>query len=256
MAFAFERHSTLCRSTLSSMTPRSQDNAYQQKVRKLWTALSVLTGFSLLEVSVSGWSHSLSLVADAGHVFSDAAALGLSLLATWLGQRARSQAQTSSIETLAACVNGLSLVAISAGVIIAAIQRLQTVEIPEVFGLPMLIMACISLGINSWNAFCLQACSHHDLNMRSAFLHVLADLFGSLGTIVAAIVITGWGYTWVDGVISILTAGLILSFAIPLLAQSLLALQRRTAVTLNSICQCSQSKAEQLLFPSLEDILL
>jgi cobalt-zinc-cadmium efflux system protein len=256
MAFTLERRSPLCRSTLSSMTPRSQNNAYQQKVRKMWMALSVLTGFSLLEVSVSGWSHSLSLVADAGHVFSDAAALGLSLLAAWLGQRVRSRTQSSSIETLAACVNGLSLVAISAGVIIAAVQRLHAVEAPEVFGLPMLLMACMSLVINSWNAFCLQACSHHDLNMRSAFLHVLADLLGSLGTIVAAIVITVWGYAWVDGMISILTAGLILSFAIPLLVQSLFALQRRTVVTLNSICQCSQSKAEQLLFPSLEDILL
>jgi cobalt-zinc-cadmium efflux system protein len=255
MVLALERYSASSRS-ISSTATRSQSNAYQQKIRKLLIALSVLTGFSLLEVSVSGWSHSLSLVADAGHVFSDAAALGLTLLATWLGQRARSRTQTSSIEALAALVNGLSLVAISMGVMIAAIHRFHSAVTPDVFGLPMLLMAFMSLVMNSWNAFCLHGCSHRDLNMKSAFLHVLADVFGSLGTLVAAIVITIWGCTWIDSVISILTAGLILSFAIPLLMQSLFALQGKSIVSLKTICQCSQSEAEQLLFPSLEDMVL
>lgn len=194
-----------------------------KKARLLWIALGLIGGFSLVELAVSLSSHSLALLAEAGHMLSDVAALALALLATWIaGWPASAQAPFGyrRVEILAALANGLGLVAIALWVGWEAIGRLQQPD-AEILGLPMLITAAVGLGVNLLNATLLHDHSHHDLNLKGAFLHMVSDAVGSLGVILAAIAVWAFGWTWADGAISLLVGALILAGAIPLIRQSL-----------------------------------
>src|SRR6476646_2321923 len=201
-----------------------------QKLRLLWLAL-ILTGcFSFAELVVSHRSHSLALLADSGHLFSDTLSLALALLATWIARFPVSlQAPFGyrRIEILAALANGLGLITIAFWVGWEAIARLQAPP-SEIMSLPMLITAAVGLGVNSLNAWFLHRDMHHDLNLRGAFLHMVADAFSSLGVILAAIAVGQWHWLWADGAISLLVAGLIATGAIPLMQQSLNILLERT----------------------------
>ncbi len=84
----------------------------------------------------------------------------------------------------------------------------------------MLVTAGLGLGVNSFNAFLLHDSSHHDLNVRGAFLHILADLIGSIGVIVAAIAVWLMHWLWADGAIGLFVSGLIFTSTIPLISQS------------------------------------
>lgn len=195
----------------------------QKKAQLLWIALGLIGGFSIVELAVSLSSHSLALLAEAGHMLSDVGALGLALLATWIsGWPASAQAPFGyrRVEILAALANGLGLVAIALWIGWEAVERLQHPD-AEVLGLPMLITAAVGLGVNLLNAKLLHNHSHHDLNLKGAFLHIVSDAIGSLGVILAAIAVWLFGWTWADGAISLLVAALILAGAIPLIRQSL-----------------------------------
>ena len=185
-------------------------------------ALLLIGSFAAIEFIVGHLSHSLVLVADSGHMVSDGLSLGLALLATWAARRARQHSAPvgQSWETWAALVNGLSLSVIAGWVAWEAIAHLQ-VPPDEIASLPMLITACIGLAINSANIALLHGGSQHDLNVKAAFLHVMADALSSIGGIVAAIAVAVFHWLWADSAISLFVAGLISLSAIPLVIQSL-----------------------------------
>jgi cobalt-zinc-cadmium efflux system protein len=194
----------------------------RQKTQLLWITVALLALFFVAEWSVGLWSHSLSLQADAGHILSDVAALGLSLFATWLAQQPATGKATFGhhrVEILAALVNGLTLLAIALVISWEAIHRFQTPE--TILDLPMLAIACLGLIVNLLNITLLHPHSHDDLNLRGAFIHVIADTVSSLGVILAAIAIHLWDWLWADAAISLVVAVLTGLSALPLLRESL-----------------------------------
>jgi cobalt-zinc-cadmium efflux system protein len=204
--------------------------ASAEKARLLWIALLLISGFAIAELAVGWFSHSLALLAESGHMISDALALGLALLATWIARFPASNQATFGyrrVESLAAFANGIGLAIVAVWIGWEAIARLQTPP-DQILSLPMLITAIAGLGVNSLNAFLLHDNSHHDLNLRGAFLHMVADAVSSVGVIVAAIAVWRFQWNWADGAISLGVAGLIGVSAVPLLRQSLQILLEKT----------------------------
>jgi cobalt-zinc-cadmium efflux system protein len=194
------------------------------KLRSLWMALILIVGFACVELSVGLASHSLALLAESGHMLSDGLALGLALLATWIAQLPPSKQAPFGyrrVEILAALANGLGLLGVASWIGWESFTHLQALEATPILSLPMLITAIGGLAVNSINAALLHQGSQHDLNLRGAFLHMLADVISSVGVIIAAIMIWQWGWTWADGAISLGVAVLIATGAVPLIRQSL-----------------------------------
>jgi cobalt-zinc-cadmium efflux system protein len=217
------QHSAGC---VHHTTSTCQSSQPASKVRLLVTALVLICSFSLAELAVGLFSHSLALLADSGHLASDCFALILALFASWMAQRRRSRNLASGnhwVEVLAALVNGVGLVAIALWIGWEAIVRLQSPPV-EILSLPMLATASVGLGVNSINIFLLHKDSHHDLNLRGAFLHVLADAASSVGVILAAIAVWALNWLWADGVMTLFVSGLIIVSATPLIVQSINAL--------------------------------
>jgi cobalt-zinc-cadmium efflux system protein len=196
--------------------------SHRQKTRLLWTTVVMLAGFFAVEWSVGLWTHSLSLQADAGHILSDVAALGISLVATCLAQKPPSGKATfghSRVEILAALANSLILLAIAVFIASEAINRFQSPE--TILGLPMLAVAMLGLVINLLNITLLHSHSHNDLNIKGALLHVIADTGSSVGVLLAAVAIHFWDWFWADAAISFVVAIFIAFSALPLLKESL-----------------------------------
>jgi len=214
------QHSTSC---IHHSTPISQPSQEGSKVKLLVTVLVLICSFSIAELAVGLFSHSLALLADSGHMASDCFALVLALMAAWMAQRRRNSNSAPGnhwVEVVAALVNGVGLVAIAFWIGWEAIVRLQSPPV-EILSLPMLATASVGLGVNTINIFLLHKDSHHDLNLRGAFLHVLADAASSVGVILAAIAVWTLHWLWADGVISLLVSGLIIISATSLIVQSL-----------------------------------
>lgn len=205
--------------------------------RKLWLlaiALVVISSFSAFELRVGQHSHSLALLADSSHMLSDSLALGLALLASWIASLPASQQATFGyrrVEILAALVNGCGLLAIALWIGWSAVQRLQAPP-TEILSVPMLWTAAIGLGVNSFTAWLLHRDSQHDLNLRAAFLHMVADALSAVGVLVAAIAV-GQGWLWADGVVSLLVSILMSLGTWPLIRQSLNILLEQTPSHLN-----------------------
>ena len=178
---------------------------------RLLLVLAVTGTFMIAEVIGGVLANSLALLADAGHMLTDVAALALSLFAMRLARRPPTPKRTFGyvrLEILAALVNGATLLVISGLIIVEAWKRLWVPT--EVDGVVMLSVAGLGLGVNAAAALLLHRDAHENLNIRGAYLHVLSDLFGSLGAVVGGIVILTTGWTLVDPVISVLIALLIL----------------------------------------------
>lgn len=200
-----------------------EDTPSNHKIRSLWITLLLIGGFSVAEFSVGLLSHSLALVAESGHMLSDGLGLALALIATWIARFPASQQATFGyrrIEILAALANGIGLGLVALWIGWEAIERLHAAS-PEILSLPMLITAAIGLGINALSAFLLHADSHDDLNVRGAFLHMVADAFSSVGVILAALAVWTLGWNWADSVISVVVAGVVAAGVLPLIRQSL-----------------------------------
>jgi len=182
-----------------------------------------LTGLIFLaEVAGGLWTGSLALLADAGHVFMDAFALGLSYLALRAAQWPPDERHTYGyhrLQILAALINGGSLLIIAFEILREAWQRWQQPR-PIAAG-PMLLIAVIGLIVNLLVARLLHEHDHDDVNTRSAFLHVLGDALASVGVIGAGIVIFFTGWTWLDPLISVVIAVLILLSSWRLLKETL-----------------------------------
>jgi cobalt-zinc-cadmium efflux system protein len=173
--------------------------------RPLAIALAITTTFLIAEVIGGLLTNSLALLADAGHMATDVGALGLSLFAVWLAQRPATPERSFGFhraEVLAALVNASTLVAISFYIFWEAFQRLG--EPPEVNSGPMLVVAIAGLAANAASAWVLMRGGghEHNLNTRGALLHVVGDMLGSVGAIIAALVMLATGWYLADPILS------------------------------------------------------
>jgi cobalt-zinc-cadmium efflux system protein len=164
---------------------------------------------------------SLALLADAGHMLSDSGSIGLALVAISLAKRPPTSARSFGLkraEILAALANGVTLVAIAIWIFVEAARRLS--DPPEILGGWMLAIAAGGIAINVAGAAILARAERRSLNVQAAMLHVLADLLGSVGVIVAAVVIlvTGWAYA--DPLVSVMIGVLVLGSSLRVLQDS------------------------------------
>lgn len=180
-----------------------------------------LAGTYMVAEAIGGLiTNSLALLADAGHMLSDVAALGLSLFAVWIAERPATPQRTYGFyraEILAALANGAALVAVSIYIFVEAYQRFR--QPPEIMGGLMMAIAAGGLAINVVCLWILGG-EHQNLNVRGAWLHVASDTLGSIGAMVAGALIWLAGWYWVDPAISILIGLLIIASSWRLLAES------------------------------------
>lgn len=179
--------------------------------RALWLALGANAAFLVVEVVAARAFGSLALLADAAHMGSDVAALGIALVAQRLLQRpatARHSYGLQRADVLAAQLNGLGLVAVTVWIFYEAGRRLGTPV--EVAGGGLLVVAVLGLGVNAASAWLLFRARGRSLNMRGAFAHMAADAGSSLGAVVAGAAVLFWGATWADAGVSVLIGVLVL----------------------------------------------
>ncbi|MBI4456989.1 MAG: cation transporter [Acidobacteria bacterium] len=172
----------------------------------------ILTIIFMVAEAIGGYlANSLALIADAGHMLSDVAALGLSLFAIRFSQRPATPDRTYGYfrgEILAALLNGSALIVISLWIIYEAYHRFLAP--PQVRSDLMLVIAFLGLLANVMSAWLLHRSESESLNVRAALLHLVGDIFGSIGAILAGVLM--WGFQWylADPIISVLVSGLIL----------------------------------------------
>ena len=204
--------------------PLSVSELSKQKMQRLLWVAALVLGFAILEIGVGGWSHSIALFADAGHLMVDCGAVLLALGAAWWSQRQQREqpgiVQNEAVEIWAALVNGVALVAIALWVGWEAIESLRSPPV-EILSLPMLLTAAVGLGVNSLNAKLLHQHSHDDLNVKGVLLHAIADAASSFGILIAAVLIYFFHWQRADGFVSLVVAGFILLGAMPLLQASI-----------------------------------
>ena len=165
--------------------------------RALAIVLALTAGFTVVEIVGGLLTGSLALLADAGHMLSDNLSLGIALFAAWLAQRPATPNKSFGYrraEILAALANGVTLVVVAVWIFVEAYSRFR--DPPEVLGTPMLAVAALGLIVNVVGAIILYRSGGESLNVEGAMRHVFADALGSVGAIVAAVVIilTGWRY--------------------------------------------------------------
>jgi cobalt-zinc-cadmium efflux system protein len=166
-------------------------------------------------------TNSLALLSDAGHMMTDVAALALAMLALWFSTRPVTPQKTYGYyrtEILAALGNGVALVVVSLLIAYEAVQRIRQPE--QVQGFEVMLIATGGLVINAISAWVLHSASVDNLNMRGAFLHVVSDALGSVGAIVAGVLIWLWGWLLADPIISVFMCLLILYGAWQLIRES------------------------------------
>lgn len=188
--------------------------------RRLAIVLVLTLGYAVAEVVGGLVSGSLALLADAGHMGSDVAALGLALFAAWLAARPPTAERTYGYyraEVLAALLNAAALLAVSAYIAVEAYHRVR--HPPEVRGPVLLGVAVGGLAVNLVGLWVLGG-HGHGLNARGAWLHVLTDALGSVGAIAAGILVWAFAWHWADPVASVLICALVVYSAWGLLAES------------------------------------
>lgn len=194
-----------------------------------------LTFVYMIAEAIGGWlTNSLALLADAGHMLTDVAALSLTLFAIRFAARPATSRKTYGyyrLEILAAFVNGIALVLLSIWIIYEALARWQSP--PEIKGFELTLVAVGGLVVNIIAAYLLHADHKHDLNMRGAFLHVIGDLLGSVAAIIAGILILSFGWVWADAVCSVLISLIIIFGAWRLILESVNVLLEGTPSHIN-----------------------
>ena len=185
--------------------------ADSEESKSLIYAMALTLLVLIVEAAGGFLSNSLALLSDAAHVLADLVSLGLALLAIMLSALPSSDTRTYGwhrSEVFAALINGLTLIGISGLIVYEAVHRLTAPE--PVHSVGMLVAAAFGLLVNLFVVKRLHAHDHHDLNMRSAFLHVLGDVLISAGVIAGAIAIYFTGWTLVDPILSIIFSLVIL----------------------------------------------
>ncbi len=185
--------------------------------RALTIGLAVTLSYALIEAVGGWWSGSLALLGDAGHMLTDATALGLAAFAAWVSRQPPSSRHSYGLvraEVVAAMINSLFMLIIVASIAYHAIERLRHPH--DVAGGAVMVIAFIGLVVNLYVAKILHG-GEQTLNTRAALLHVLGDLLGSVAALLAGAVIYFTGWTPIDPLLSLLICGLILWSSVRLL---------------------------------------
>ena len=189
--------------------------------RRLRIALALTAFFLVVEVVGGIVSNSLALLADAGHMLTDVAALALSLFVSWFSRKPETPRRTYGylrLEILAAFVNGATLLVLSAWIVFEAVQRMRAPE--PLAGGVMLLVALSGLAVNVVAAVVLHPSQEQSLNIRGAYLHVLGDLLGSVATVAAALLVRYTGWALADPVASVLVTVIVIFGAWRLVRES------------------------------------
>ena len=210
----------------STHTHHSHTHTHNHGSSLLWPFVLTL-GFAFIEALGGLFTGSLALLGDAGHMFSDCAALGLAWFAGWISQRPPTQKLTYGLlraEVIVALVNSIAMLLVVAGIVFEAIHRFQTPA--PVHGVEVMWIALIGLVINVLVARHLHHHSHDEhghghgnMNGRAALLHVLGDLLGSVAALFAGAVIYFTGWYPIDAILSLFISALILVSTIRLLRE-------------------------------------
>lgn len=204
--------------------------------KTLTIAFFIIFSFMIVEVIGGILSNSLALLSDAGHMLSDAVSLGVGAIAFILGEKVANYDKTfgyKRFEILAAVFNGVTLILIALFIFYEAIERLRTPV--GITSTTMLVIAIVGLVVNIVVAWILMRGGNtkENLNLRAAFLHVIGDMLGSVGAIVAAIFIMLFGWNWADPVASVIVAILVLLSGIRVTRESLHILMEGTPKNVN-----------------------
>jgi cobalt-zinc-cadmium efflux system protein len=188
---------------------------------KLTIALVLILGFMAAEVVTGIIANSLALLSDAAHMLTDAAAIGLSLVAIRLAKRPAEGQMTfglKRVEILSAQINGITLLVLAAIIAIEGVRRL--IDPPGVDGALVLVVALAGVVVNLVATAVLARANRQSLNVEGSFQHLLTDLYAFIGTAIAAAVILLTGFAQADAIASLLVATLMLRSAIGLLRDS------------------------------------
>ncbi|PIC56994.1 cation transporter [Sporosarcina sp. P12(2017)] len=204
--------------------------------RGLIIALSITTIIMILEFFGGLFTNSLALLSDSGHMLSDASSMALSLVAIWFASRPPSSNKTYGyyrFEILAALFNGVTLFVIAGFIVKEAIQRFN--DPPTVASGTMIIIAFIGLAANLLSAVTLlkKADVKENINLKSAYIHIIGDALGSVGAIVAGLLMLLFDWYIADPIISVIVALLILKSAWGVLKQSIHILMEGSPVIIN-----------------------
>ncbi len=194
----------------------AHDHGRRTGRRLLWS-LGITVGFAVVEALGGWWADSLALLSDAGHMVSDATALGLAAFAAWVAQQPPSARHSYGLvraEAVAALANGLFMLVVVGSIAYHAIERLRQPH--EVDGGIVIVIATLGLVVNLVVVRILHS-GEQNLNTRAALLHVLGDLLGSVAALLAGIVVTLTGWNPIDPLLSLLICALILASSMRLL---------------------------------------
>ena len=194
----------------------------EENAKKLTFALILTTTFLVIEVIAGFVTQSLALLSDAAHMFTDAAALAIALVAIKIGKLPADDKRTfgyQRFEILAALFNASMLFMVAIYILYEAFKRFS--QPPEIQSLGMLLVAVIGLVINLISMKILMSSAKDSLNIKGAYLEVLSDALGSVGVIIGAAIIYFTGWVWVDTLIAVLIGFWVLPRAWMLLKQSI-----------------------------------
>ena len=190
-------------------------------VRRLAGAFALIVAFMVAEVVAGIVASSLALISDAGHMLTDAVAIGLALAALRLAQRPPAGSFTYGMrraEILSAQINGITLLLLGVLIVFEGIRRL--IDPPTVEGGLVVIVALVGIVVNLLAARMLAGAERRSLNVEGAFLHIVTDLFAFVATAIAGALVLIWGLDRADGIASLLIAALMLWAAYGLLRES------------------------------------
>ncbi|WP_274307254.1 cation diffusion facilitator family transporter [Solibacillus daqui] len=195
------------------MAEHQHNHSHGANKKILLISFVIIFSFMIVEAIGGFLTNSLALLSDAGHMLSDAVSLAIALLAFIVSEKAVTMSKTygyKRIEILAATLNGVTLIAIALYIFYEAIDRFQNP--PEVATTGMLIISVIGLLVNILVAWIMLkgGDTEENLNMRGAFLHVISDMLGSVGAIIAALLMMFFGFGWADPLASVIVAVLVL----------------------------------------------
>ncbi|GMR09843.1 MAG: cation diffusion facilitator family transporter [Anaerolineae bacterium] len=202
--------------------------------RALRITFALTLGYFVVEIVGGILTNSLALLADAAHMLTDVGGLGLALFAAWMSQKPATPDKTYGyyrVEILAALANALALFLISFYILFEAYRRFQ--EPQEVASLPMLAVAVVGLAVNLVGIWLLRRGAEESLNVRGAFLEVISDTLGSLGVIIASLIMLTTGWFYADPIFSVLIGVFILPRTWVLMKQAVNVLLEATPAHIN-----------------------
>jgi cobalt-zinc-cadmium efflux system protein len=220
--------------------------------KKLVLSLAITIVFMLVELLGGILTGSISLISDAGHMFTHAFAIGIGLVAIFIARKPPCHHRTFGLfraEILAAFINGLFLLLVVGIIIFESTKRI--IEPREVLGFEMFVVAVIGLFANLIGIAILHGSHTEDLNVKGVFYHLLADAASSVGVVIAAVIISYTGFTIIDPLVSIGISLVILSWAVHVLKESGMILMEMAPAGFDSDTIAEDLKAT---FPDIRDI--